>query len=231
MNGINPNNNDNKNDNNNFFNDNPILAFVIFSLIIVLVFKTFFSDGGLMSDSSGGKTPVTQTKSVKYSDIKDLIKKDELQSVKITSSTVEAMSKVGGVKYVAQNVPAFDEKLIPLLEEKKIPYEGVVGESLFSQIISSLLPILVFFGIWMLLVKKMSKGMGGGILGVGKAGKLINSEKPEVKFDDVQGVEEAKDEVKEIVDFLKYPERYIALGAKIPKGLLLVGPPGTGKTF
>ncbi len=231
MNGINPNNNDNKNDNNNFFNDNPILAFVIFSLIIVLVFKTFFSDGGLMSDSSGGKTPVTQTKSVKYSDIKDLIKKDELQSVKITSSTVEAMSKVGGVKYVAQNVPAFDEKLIPLLEEKKIPYEGVVGESLFSQIISSLLPILVFFGIWMLLVKKMSKGMGGGILGVGKAGKLINSEKPEVKFDDVQGVEEAKDEVKEIVDFLKYPERYIALGAKIPKGLLLVGPPGTGKTL
>ncbi|MBD3794412.1 MAG: ATP-dependent zinc metalloprotease FtsH [Epsilonproteobacteria bacterium] len=231
MNGINPNNSDNKNDNNNFFNDNPILTFIIFSLIIVLVFKTFFSDGGLMSDSSGAKTPVTQTKSVKYSEIKELIKKNELQSVKITSSTVEAMSKVGGVKYVAQNVPAFDEKLIPLLEEKKIPYEGVVGESLFSQIISSLLPILVFFGIWMLLVKKMSKGMGGGILGVGKAGKLINSEKPEVKFDDVQGVEEAKDEVKEIVDFLKYPERYIALGAKIPKGLLLVGPPGTGKTL
>jgi cell division protease FtsH len=77
----------------------------------------------------------------------------------------------------------------------------------------------------------MSKGMGGGILGAGKADKLINSEKPETKFHDVQGVEEAKDEVKEIVDFLKFPERYIELGAKIPKGLLLVGPPGTGKTL
>jgi len=227
----NNNNNPNDNKNNNFFNDNPILAFVVFSLIIIVVFKTFFSDGGVLGDSSSNKPQITQTKSVKYSEIKELIKKDALGSVKITSSTVEAISKVGGVKYVAQNVPAFDEKLIPLLEEKKIPYEGVVGESLLSQIISSLLPILVFFGIWMLLVKKMSKGMGGGILGVGKAGKLINSEKPEVKFDDVAGVEEAKDEVKEIVDFLKYPERYIALGAKIPKGLLLVGPPGTGKTL
>ena len=68
-------------------------------------------------------------------------------------------------------------------------------------------------------------------LGAGKADKLINSEKPETKFDDVQGVEEAKDEVKEIVDFLKFPERYMELGAKIPKGLLLVGPPGTGKTL
>ena len=63
--------------------------------------------------------------------------------------------------------------------------------------------------------------MGGGILGAGKADKLINSEKPETKFSDVQGVEEAKDEVKEIVDFLKFPERYMELGAKIPKGLTL----------
>ncbi len=73
--------------------------------------------------------------------------------------------------------------------------------------------------------------MGGGILGVGKAGKMINAEKPETRFDDVAGVEEAKEEVKEIVDFLKYPERYMELGAKIPKGVLLVGPPGTGKTL
>jgi cell division protease FtsH len=73
--------------------------------------------------------------------------------------------------------------------------------------------------------------MGGGILGVGKADKMINSEKPDTKFDDVAGVDEAKDEVMEIVDFLKYPERYIELGAKIPKGVLLVGPPGTGKTL
>ncbi len=63
------------------------------------------------------------------------------------------------------------------------------------------------------------------------AKSLVNSEKPKVKFDDVAGVEEAKEEVKEIVDFLKHPDRYISLGAKIPKGVLLVGPPGTGKTL
>ena len=74
--------------------------------------------------------------------------------------------------------------------------------------------------------------MGSSILGIGSSKKLVNSEKPKVKFADVAGVEEAKEEVKEIVDFLKYPERYILkLGAKIPKGLLLVGPPGTGKTL
>ena len=73
--------------------------------------------------------------------------------------------------------------------------------------------------------------MGGMLGNPGKADKLINSEKPETKFSDVQGVEEAKDEVKEIVDFLKFPERYMELGAKIPKGLLLVGPLGTGKTL
>jgi len=106
-----------------------------------------------------------------------------------------------------------------------------MGEGIVSELISMLLPIFIFFAIWIFLAKKMQKGMGGGILGVGKSNGLINSEKPETKFADVAGVEEAKDEVKEIVDFLKYPERYIELGAKIPKGLLLVGPPGTGKTL
>ncbi|HIQ27859.1 MAG TPA: ATP-dependent zinc metalloprotease FtsH, partial [Sulfurovum sp.] len=114
---------------------------------------------------------------------------------------------------------------------KGITYEGVMGGGFLSDLIGSLLPILIFFGIWIFLAKKMSKGMGGMLGNPGKADKLINSEKPETKFSDVQGVEEAKDEVKEIVDFLKFPERYMELGAKIPKGLLLVGPPGTGKTL
>ena len=77
----------------------------------------------------------------------------------------------------------------------------------------------------------MQKNIGGGILGIGSAKKLINSEKPKVKFDDVAGVEEAKEEVQEIVDYLKSPDKYLRLGAKIPKGILLVGPPGTGKTL
>ncbi|BAF72897.1 ATP-dependent zinc metalloprotease FtsH [Sulfurovum sp. NBC37-1] len=227
------NNNDNKqNNNNNFFNDNPLLAFAIFSIVIILIFKSFVGEGeslGTMMNTQG----VAQTKQVKYSEIKKRIEEGAVKSVKLTPSMVEAIIEDNGrkVRYVAQNVPTYDRDLIPLLDKKKISYEGVVGNGFFSELISMMLPILIFFAIWIFLAKKMSKGMGGGILGAGKADKLINSEKPDTRFDDVQGVEEAKDEVKEIVDFLKFPERYIELGAKIPKGVLLVGPPGTGKTL
>ncbi|HHO65720.1 MAG TPA: ATP-dependent metallopeptidase FtsH/Yme1/Tma family protein, partial [Epsilonproteobacteria bacterium] len=226
-------NQNNNNNNNNFFNDNPLLAFAIFSIVIILIFKSFVGDGGGSLSTMMNTQNVSLTKQVKYSDIKAKIKEGTVKSVKLTPSSVEAISEEEGrkIRYVAQNVPTYDETLIPLLEKKNIPYEGIVGNSFISELISMLLPILIFFAIWIFLAKKMSKGMGGGILGAGKADKLINSEKPDTKFDDVQGVEEAKDEVKEIVDFLKFPEHYIELGAKIPKGVLLVGPPGTGKTL
>ena len=224
-------NDDNNNNNNNFFNNNPLLAFAIFSMVIILIFKSFVGEGDSLNSMIGNQK-ISQTKQVKYSEIKQKIKDGSINSVKITQSSIEAIADNGGfkVKFVAQNVPTFDEQLIPLLEEKNIPYEGVIGNGLVSELISMLLPIFIFFAIWMFLARKMSKGMGG-MLGAGKADGLINSEKPDTKFDDVQGVEEAKDEVKEIVDFLKFPERYMELGAKIPKGLLLVGPPGTGKTL
>jgi cell division protease FtsH len=224
-------NNQNNNNNNNFFNDNPLLAFAIFSVVVIILFKSLIGEGDTgLSELMEGNKQIAKTERVKYSDIKKLIKEEQLSLVKITSSTIEAIDKSGQVRYVAQNVPAFDEKLIPMLEDRNITYEGRIGEGLVSELIGMLLPIFIFFGIWLFLAKKMSKGMGG-ILGAGKADKLISSERPNVKFDDVQGVQEAKDEVVEIVDFLKYPERYIELGAKIPKGLLLVGPPGTGKTL
>ena len=226
--------NNNNNDNNNFFNKNPLLAFAIFAIVIIFLFKTFIGDGNQgMGNMLNSGLKVTQTKSVKYSEIKAEIEKGHIVLVKLTPTTIEAMAEENGVKirFVAQNVPTYDKDLIPLLEKKGITYEGVMGGGFLSDLIGSLLPILIFFGIWIFLAKKMSKGMGGMLGNPGKADKLINSEKPETKFSDVQGVEEAKDEVKEIVDFLKFPERYMELGAKIPKGLLLVGPPGTGKTL
>ena len=224
-------NNNNNNDDNNFFNNNPLVAFAIFSIVIILIFKSFVGEGESL-DSIMNTQKVSQTKQIKYSEIKAKIKAGNITSVKLTPSTVEAVSEAEGrkIRYVAQNVPTYDKELIPLLEEKNITYEGVMGNGFISELISMMLPIFIFFGIWIFLARKMSKGMGG-VLGAGKADKLINSEKPDTKFDDVQGVEEAKDEVKEIVDFLKFPERYMELGAKIPKGLLLVGPPGTGKTL
>ena len=226
------NNQDNNNNNNNFFNNNPLLVFAIFSIVIIMLFKAFIGEGEGLGNMMNPGTKGTQTKSVKYSEIKTQIEKGGITSVKLTPTTIEAIADSSGkkVRYVAQNIPTYDKDLVPLLEKKGITYEGIMNGGFMSELLSSLLPILIFFGIWIFLAKKMSKGMGG-VLGAGKADKLINSEKPETKFSDVQGVEEAKDEVKEIVDFLKFPERYMELGAKIPKGLLLVGPPGTGKTL
>ncbi|MEA3419981.1 MAG: ATP-dependent zinc metalloprotease FtsH [Campylobacterota bacterium] len=231
MNNPNNQNNNQDNNNNNFFNNNPLLAFALFSIVIIMIFKAVVGDGEGIGNMVNSQTSLT--KQVTYSDVKGLIKEGKITNVKLSPSAIEAIGSDNGkkIRYIAQNVPALDEDLIPLLEEKKIKYEGVMGGGWLSDLISMMLPILIFFAIWIFLAKRMQKGMGGGILGVGKAGKLINSEKPETRFDDVAGVEEAKDEVKEIVDFLKYPERYMELGAKIPKGVLLVGPPGTGKTL
>jgi len=226
-------NQENNQDNNNFFNNNPLLAFALFSIVIIFIFKSFVGEGDGIGNMLDNNTQISQTKTVKYSELKTKIKTGSIVAVKLTPTTIEAVANESGrnIRYIAQSIPRQDAQLIPLLEEKNITYEGVMGGGFMSELLGSLLPILIFFGIWIFLAKKMSKGMGGSILGAGKADKLINSEKPETKFADVQGVEEAKDEVKEIVDFLKFPERYIELGAKIPKGLLLVGPPGTGKTL
>ena len=222
----------NKND-NNFFNNNPLLAFAIFSIVIILAFKALMGESEGLEKMINPNNATTQTKHVKYSELKSQIEAGGIDLVKLTPTTIEAVSNSNGktMRYIAQNIPTYDKDLVPLLEKKGITYEGIMGGGFISELISSLLPIFIFFAIWIFLARKMSKGMGGGILGAGKADKLIDSEKPETKFSDVQGVEEAKDEVKEIVDFLKFPERYMELGAKIPKGLLLVGPPGTGKTL
>ncbi len=219
-----------KENNNNFFKDNPLLAFAIFSIIVIIIFKIFIGNTPM---ASGAFIPqngqIIQTKHVSYSDIKELVKEDKIKQLKITPSVIEAVGE--NTRYIAEKIPASDPEFIKLLDKHHVKYSGVVGNGLVSELLTSVLPIILFFAIWIYLAKRMSKGVGGGILGVGKAGKLINSEKPNVKFDDVAGVDEAKEEVKEIVDFLKYPERYIELGAKIPKGVLLVGPPGTGKTL
>ena len=220
-----------ENKNSNFFNDNPLLAFALFSIVIILIFKSFVGESDGINTMFNKQN--AQLQRVSYSEVKKLIKEGKINSVKLTPRTVEALSDNNGIntRYIAENIPAIDRELIPLLEDKGIKYEGVLGGGFLADLLSTLLPFLILIAVWLVVVKRMSKGMGGGILGVGKADKMINSEKPDTKFSDVAGVDEAKDEVMEIVDFLKYPERYIELGAKIPKGVLLVGPPGTGKTL
>ncbi|MFT4669477.1 MAG: ATP-dependent metalloprotease FtsH, partial [Ulvibacter sp.] len=109
--------------------------------------------------------------------------------------------------------------------------------NMWGEVLIGLLPFVVIIGIWIFIMRRMSSGGGGGagsqIFNIGKSKAKLFDEKSEVKtsFKDVAGLEGAKEEVQEIVDFLKYPEKYTALGGKIPKGALLVGPPGTGKTL
>ncbi len=227
--------NDNKKglNNNNFFNQNPLLVFAIFSIVIIIVFKNFLSPDDGMVNNSVGPSRNSVTKNINYYQFKELVKEGKLSYVAIGQTIIRAYVKKGVVKdiYIIKKV-AGDNNLVAQLEAKKIPYGGYNETNIFTEILFSwVLPIFIFFGIWMLLANRMQKNMGGGILGMGSSKKLVNSEKPKVKFEDVAGVLEAKEEVKEIVDFLKYPGRYMNLGAKIPKGVLLVGPPGTGKTL
>ena len=215
------NKNQSNQNNNNFFNKNPILMFAIFAVVMVLIFRSMSPDEMGISG--------TNSKNISYSELKSLIKSKQINEVVIGQTTIKASGN--GQAYVVKKV-ANDQTLVPLLEENNISY-GAYSESnwLSDMLFSWVIPVFIFFAIWMFLASRMQKNMGSGILGMGSSKKLINSEKPKVKFDDVAGVEEAKEEVKEIVDFLKNPERYIRLGAKIPKGVLLVGPPGTGKTL
>ena len=228
----NNNNNNGANNNNNFFN-NPIFVFVIFSLVAIIAFKSFFPQDDMNVNKASG-TYGQQYKSIAYSDLKQLINAGHIEYVGIGKTIIKAIGKpINGVQttFRVRRVEG-DNTLVPLLESKNIDYGGINEDNPMADILFGwIIPILIFFAIWSFLAKRMAKSMGGGILGIGGSKKMINSEKPKVKFDDMAGNKEAKEEVTEIVDFLKDPDRYVNLGAQIPKGVLLVGPPGTGKTL
>jgi cell division protease FtsH len=133
---------------------------------------------------------------------------------------------------VYRTVPINDPEFIKLLDRKKIAYHAVSqqGSAILNLILSWVLPIAIVLIIWRVIMKRM--GMGGNVLSVGQNKAVIVAEGDiATRFKDVAGVDEAKEELVEVVDFLKSPAKYTAIGGKIPKGVLLVGPPGTGKTL
>ncbi len=221
-------NESNNNDNNNFFNKNPLVTFAIFSVVIILVFKALVGDGSGLQSS--GATAAKRTQQVSYSELKSLIKSKSISKVDIGQTYIKALSSDGSKLYTTRIIKG-DTELIKELDKQGIDYTGFSETNWFTEMFGWLFPFLIIIAIWMFFAGRMQKNMGGGILGMGNSKKMINSEKPKTKFDDVAGVEEAKEEVQEIVDFLKYPGRYVEIGAKIPKGVLLVGSPGTGKTL
>ena len=135
------------------------------------------------------------------------------------------------------NDEVFQNKIEKAKQDGKIKDYEFKTKSNWSELLMSLLPIIIIIGVWIFIMRRMSGGAGGGpggqIFNIGKSKAKLFDEKTDVKitFKDVAGLEGAKEEVQEIVEFLRNPDKYTALGGKIPKGALLVGPPGTGKTL
>jgi len=220
------------NKNDNFFNKHPLLTFAVFSIVVILLFKAFVGDGGDLSSKVNGSS-ATRTQEVSYAELKKLIINKQVEKVAIGQTYIRALSADGASKtaYTTRRILGEDTKLTDLLDKQNIDYSGFNESNWFTEMFGWLFPFLIIIAIWMFFAGRMQKSMGGGILGMGSSKKLVNSEKPKTKFDDVAGAQEAKEEVLEIVDFLRSPGRYVELGAKIPKGVLLVGSPGTGKTL
>ena len=204
---------------------NPLLIFAIFTIAAIMLFKALSNSGG---DGVFGNSSI---QSISYYELKQKIEAKEISQVSIGQTMIRALAEQNGQRVTYNVRKVNDSSLVPLLDANKIPYSGFSESNWFTDLLGWLLPVLIILGLWMFIAGRMQRNMGNGIFGMGSSKRLVNAEKPKVRFDDMAGNKEAKEEVVEIVDFLKYPDRYSAVGAKIPKGVLLVGPPGTGKTL
>ena len=207
-------------------NRQTILGFLI-CLLISLVCLSFVTD--MMSDKS---SEITYDKFIEMVD-KDQIKEVTLQSGVLT--VVPKLQKSYQKESYKVNQMEDTSALTARLEGKDIVFKyeppDVMGEFV-STMISVLLPTVVLFFMLLYFMRRMNKGGGGGIMGVGKSrAKAYIQKETGVLFKDVAGQEEAKESLQEVVDFLHNPGKYTQIGAKLPKGALLVGPPGTGKTL
>jgi cell division protease FtsH len=168
-----------------------------------------------------------------YSELKQRIAAGEVQRVRISEALIEAeptdsIRKATGTD-VWTAVPVQDDSLVPLLQQHHVVFEGARAGWL-AQALGWILPLGFILLFWFWMLRRMNPTQG--VLTVGKSrARIVGEEGTGVTFEDVAGVPEAKQELVEIVEFLRTPEKFVALGAKIPKGVLLVGPPGTGKTL
>ena len=172
---------------------------------------------------------------VPYSELETLLQQGKVSELTIRENYIAGDLKEpdsNGKKIIVAN--RVDPRLAEHLSKYSVPYTQVYESKVLVTLLSWIVPALVFFGIWFLIFKKFSdkQGLGGGFMNIGKSkAKVYVEHQTGVTFEDVAGVEESKAELQEIVDFLKAPEDYGKLGARMPKGILLVGPPGTGKTL
>lgn len=237
------NENQNGQNNNNNKKHQPIMLFILFALIAMFITSLVYN-----TSSSSSKEEVT------YSKFLELVEEDQVKSVvfdgdKInfklvkdatfssssqqTQALLEYYKQSTGQSLSMTYYAAYvkDDDLLPLLKKHGVEIDGEISDStsvIIYNVLSFVIPILL---LWLLL-SFMMRRMGGGAMGVGKSNAKVYVEKSTgVTFKDVAGQDEAKESLQEVVDFLHNPQKYAAIGAKLPKGALLVGPPGTGKTL
>ncbi|MDT0648750.1 ATP-dependent zinc metalloprotease FtsH [Autumnicola edwardsiae] len=221
------------------------------AIIIIFLGIQFFSGGGFNEPAE--ITPTQFEEYLKDGDIqKVVIVNNQKANVFLTEEAQQEeqhQSKTNEEMFAAGETPAYSfnlgslEKFQNDVEEIEEEYNVAANvtfereSNVLAEVFFTLLPFILIIGIWIFIMRKMSSGAGGGaggqIFNIGKSKAKLFDQNTDVKtsFKDVAGLEGAKEEVQEIVDFLKQPEKYTALGGKIPKGALLVGPPGTGKTL
>jgi cell division protease FtsH len=182
-------------------------------------------------------TETQQVETVPYSEFHALLRDGKVAEVSVADEYIRGKLRTpmadGRDQIFSVRV---DPNLVEDLDKYGVTYTGIVQNNWLSKVLSWVLPVLLFFVLWMYVFRHMAGGIGGGGIGgllqVGKSKAKIHMEKDiKVTFEDVAGVDEAKAELQEVVQFLKEPEAYGRLGARMPKGTLLVGPPGCGKTL
>ena len=200
--------------------NNRNLAFwVVLFLMIVVLFNVF-------SSGSGGM----QSREVSYSEFVANVENGSIDAVTLDG---EKVSFIGGDKREYYTIRPGDADVTDLLIQNEVAIRAEQQETSGLQaFLVSLLPFLLLIGVWIYFMNRMQGGGRGGAMGFGKSkAKLLTEKQGRVTFDDVAGIDEAKEELEEIVEFLRNPQKFSRLGGKIPKGALLVGPPGTGKTL